>query len=251
MAKIYFFGKVYPESLELSIPCEPIQWNELGTRWIFAMKFENTKFTVECMVEPYSGSDSDFSEAYRRAFDVVKGTVGILSFAKGLGTTVIMDEHTDIEGVRSPIANDAQQLASHCTVAAPGIEKTYMEVLKIVFAEHELLLALNDLVESIATPNVSAVNCARVVEGLRYLIAPEKPLKEQWAEMHVALRLSQSYLQLITETSTDLRHGKRNPVTADVAWEIINRSWVVMNRFLEFRKRGNVALSESEFPRLI
>jgi hypothetical protein len=44
------------------------------------------------------------------------------------------------------------------------------------------------------------------------------------------------------------RHGDVTTTTFSANRETIRRSWIVMNRFLEFKKRGNQRLSLSEFP---
>jgi hypothetical protein len=68
--------------------------------------------------------------------------------------------------------------------------------------------------------------------------------------MRDSLNIDQPYLEFITEHSKGPRHGDVKGSTFSATRETIKRSWIVMNRFLEFRKRGNRPLSLSEFPLL-
>jgi len=119
----------------------------------------------------------------------------------------------------------------------------------LVVADPALFQALDDLIVSITLPHHSPVNCARAVEGLRHLIAaPGASASQAWEQMRDALRLDRTFLQLITDTSTAPRHGNRAYIPGATTTETVRRSWIVMDRFLAYRKRGNTPRPVAEFP---
>ena len=121
----------------------------------------------------------------------------------------------------------------------------------LVVTDPALFQALDDLIVSITLPHHSTVNCARAIEGLRHLIAaPDATVSQAWEQMRNALQLDRSFLQLITDTSAAPRHGNRIHISGSITTEIVRRSWLIMDRFLEYRKRGNTPLPATDFPTL-
>ena len=68
--------------------------------------------------------------------------------------------------------------------------------------------------------------------------------------MRRRLNLSKSYLDFIVDTSKGPRHGDRSYIDQPTLNEVIKRSWIIMNRFLECRLREGEALPSLEFPEL-
>jgi hypothetical protein len=118
----------------------------------------------------------------------------------------------------------------------------------MVITEPPLFLALNELIVAISIPGHITVNCGRAIESLRTILVPNDPTRAKaWAEMRKVLRLERSYLDFIIEASANPRHGDKSYLEQETAQEILERSWVIMNRFLEFRKKGSVGLPADEF----
>ena len=69
-------------------------------------------------------------------------------------------------------------------------------------------------------------------------------------KLQESLNLTKEYVQFISELSAGPRHGTIDPQDPIEVMEVRRRAWVIANRFLEFRKRGSVDLSEPSFPRL-
>ncbi len=83
------------------------------------------------------------------------------------------------------------------------------------------------------------VNCARAIEGLKYLVAtPGTSRSKAWEEFRNALHLGESYVRLIIENSIDNRHGNRVHISGEITTEVLRRSWTIMNRFFEYMLRG-------------
>ena len=68
--------------------------------------------------------------------------------------------------------------------------------------------------------------------------------------MRQKLNIELEYLSFITEESRGPRHGDRFKGTPTAYKEVLKRSWNVMNRFLEYKKRKDKQLSLSTFPLL-
>src|SRR6185312_11433371 len=121
-----------------------------------------------------------------------------------------------------------------------------------VLSDWKLAHAFDDLIHAISVPHVSSVNCARAIEGLKHLLSTDAMNdKQRWEHMRNVLNLSKDYLSLITKSSEENRHGKRSRVEGDVASDVTRRSWTIMNRYLEFRKRGSAdPLPADQFPLL-
>jgi len=124
------------------------------------------------------------------------------------------------------------------------------KVLNTVLTEPSVFMALNDLITAISLPHHSSVTCARAIERLRHLVAPGTPRKDSWESLRQNLNIDRKYLEFVTVHSTGPRHGDPEHIPGTITTEVTQRAWKIMNRFLEFRKRGNVPLQLSEFPLL-
>lgn len=71
-----------------------------------------------------------------------------------------------------------------------------------------------------------------------------------WAAMQAALNISESYQKWVTDLSAKPRHADRSYQTGIDVREALKRTWTIMNRFLEYRRRGNIPLTPPEFPKL-
>lgn len=87
------------------------------------------------------------------------------------------------------------------------------------------------------------------MDGLRNILVPNDPdRKRGWGKLQEVLNIERSYRELIMRTSIPPRHGDRTDIPQDVGQEVLERAWIVMNRFIEYRKRGSEPLPLSKFP---
>jgi hypothetical protein len=251
MPTVRFLGKVLPEIAQVSVGHNPvIKWEspDLGLIMEFTNTIEKSRIDVECKLNRYA--PSDFITIYMRALDLSRASVDVVAFAMGWGLTVVLETFVDPNGQTSTIAPIDNSLPLLCT--AFNLANGFDEVYSLVLTDPSLFMALNDLILAITLPHVSTVNCARAIEGLRHLIAlPGTSDKQAWAQMREALRLDIAYLKLITDNSAASRHGSRDHVPGNVTTEITRRSWIIMNRYFEYRKRGSQPLLEVDFPLLV
>ena len=123
--------------------------------------------------------------------------------------------------------------------------------MRLVLKERALLLALNDLIAPVSQFNLATINCARVIESLRSAMATSGWTRDQeWEFMRQQLNLTKPYIQFVIGLSVEPRHGKRKAPEDGQQDEITKRAWIIMNRFLEYRKRGSHQLPLAEFELL-
>lgn len=176
---------------------------------------------------------------YMRALDLSRASVNVVGFAMGYGLTVHLHTLVDPTGNSSAIVFTDPRLPSLCT--AYNLTVGFDEVHSMVLREPTLFMAFDDLIAAITLPHKAPVNCARVMDRLKHLIAPTGVKdKAAWQAMRNALRVDEAYLKYITDSSSAPRHGRPDHIPGTVTTEVTVRAWTVMNRYLEYRKAGGV-----------
>ena len=263
MPTIGFRGRILPELSMLNIKNLPaIGFREeprppellTALDMMFAVSIDSSQIFVQCTVDPYE--ESLFTWAFRRVTSLLRIIVDLYSFSTGESFVVIFEKYIDPLGIEKDIRMTAPHLSGVSTVqtvdqSIPGSIKTG-NLLALVFREWPLAAAIRDLISGLEDANMTAVDCARAIDGLRAIFVPDPDKKKEgWHLLRCNLCLSEDYINLIMKTSQRPRHGNREYVSGAVLREITTRSWTIMNRFLEFRLRGSSSpLPLSEFPLL-
>lgn len=243
---VHFYGRVLPRLTSISIHrIANIRWNvpERDLSMLLLVQVKDSQIHVTMHLNKYR--PEQIRMLYNFAFDVSRTAVELVAFTKGWGLSVGLSKFVGPDGEREIGVLMHEHLSPLCT--SYDLEHGFNEVWAIVQGDKELFGILNDLVASITTPHVSVVNCARAIDGIRNLISTKK---NDWAAMHKALWVDAPYLMFISEHSKGPRHGNRGYVDGPTVDTLLQRSWSVMNRFLEYRKRKGIDLPESEFPTL-
>jgi hypothetical protein len=213
---------------------------------------KNSAIDLQCDMNRYERKDLEY--VHKVAYDLARGAVNIMAFATGITLTVIFDQLINVDGTVSSFVCHTPDHAALCTAYELKLNETprdFGEILKIILTEPALFLALDDLITSTSLHHLITVNSARAIEGLRHAMAPPGISRSQaWELFRTNLNITHNYLRLITDQSQSGRHGENKHVPGTITTEIGRRSWTVMNRFLEFRKRGNQRLPLAEFPLL-
>jgi hypothetical protein len=252
MPKIQFLGRVLPATsgVTVDIPDLKWKWQEAGIDLMFRVRIGSSVINIECELDKYEPGYSN--ELYKRASDLARAAVNVVAFSAGLGLSVVIETFIGPDGMPSPIMQHDPRLASLCTAYSldPARKVDLGRVYELSLTEPPLFRALNDLIEAITIPHVSSVNCGRVIDSIRRMITAPGTLSDKlaWKAMNDSLNISQGYQQLISNTSTGPRHGDPAFVAGNTTEEITRRTWMIMNRFIEYRKRGNTPLSATEFP---
>jgi hypothetical protein len=198
---------------------------------------------------------NDLSPLLMRAWDLARAAVDLYCFQVGWGLSVMLDTFVNEAGNETTLLPRMDSLAAYCTALQPDPQNptvnNYDLCYRLLIAEPPLFMALNDLIVSITLPHHASVNCARAVEGLRVLMVPGLTDRAQsWPIFQANLNIDRGYREYITGVSTGPRHGDRTWIAGTTVTEVVTRSWIIMNRFLEYRKRGNLALPVAEFQLL-
>jgi hypothetical protein len=258
MPKVRFAGRIFPQAVQLSVKDHPqINWKDVENDLdiTFTISVQNGEVTVDCDLNKFD-SALHLTSVYMRAFDLARATVDLTAFCSGYGFTVLFEKYTSPEGDTSDFAPHDARLAPLCTAYNMGVsplsmdENDFHKVLVIVSADWRIFHALRDLIEAITLPHESATNCARAIEKLRHVIAPNQPRGQAWRTLRNALNISEPYLKLITDISTGPRHGDPTHIPGKIAVEVSRRAWIIMNRFFEYKKRNAGSLPVSDFPLL-
>lgn len=256
MPTVYFKGRVLPAAVQVSftdIPQVKWVWEEENITFDFAVRIINSQVEVECKLDRYQ--DNYMVEIHRRAFDLARACVNVAAFGTGFGITVFFEQFVGPNGIPSALVFTNPHLAPECTAFKMNPvtleEKRNLEViLALVMREPAVFMALNDLIEAVSVPHMVPTNCGRILDGLRKLVTPGIEPKQGWPIFQKTIQADEPYLSFISEHSKKPRHGEHIRIDGPTTTEIARRTWIIMNRFLEFRKRGNLPLPLAEFPLL-
>jgi hypothetical protein len=257
MPVVIFKGTVRPVVHKLSISRLPkvrYGWPDQDLTVDFTVKIAESRLEVECDVTRFDKTQH-LSMLAMHAYHLSSAAVDSFCFYRGIGLTVFLELFVNVDGTETNLAAHSEEVGGLCTAfnldpsyhGPNNIEAMY----SLVVRDRLLLLAMNDLIVPISRFDLAAVNCARAIEALRTSMTPVDMDRTQgWIVMQQNLNVGEAYLKFVTSLSTGPRHGNRRAPEAGQQAEIIKRAWVIMNRFLEFRKRGDQPLPVSEFPLL-
>lgn len=113
--------------------------------------------------------------------------------------------------------------------------------------------ALGDLREAIRMPHDTGFFCFRAVESMRQLFVEVKDGNEtetSWERMSSALRIEQSYIAVLERFGKPQRHGETPYMSGDNRFIAMNRTWQIVDRYIEFARTGFVPLSSADFETL-
>lgn len=251
MPTIKFIGRVVPAGNHLTIPCAiDGTWQDADLRFPmhYHITIENDIVIADCEVENYERAH--MPRMLLRAIDTSQAAVDLAAFAFGAPLLIAFDTFAELKGKNLPLRVADPDLA--VLVTAFSLDPTeFDEALRIVLGEPNVFHALRDLIDAISGPHKIVPHCAKAIETLRNVLTPSGMERKQgWIVMQEALRVSGDYLKFITGESVAPRHGNHQAITGQTTNEVAQRAWIVMNRFLEFRKRGSQPLPVDEFPLL-
>lgn len=212
-----------------------------------------TKGIVEVICESnLFGTDNYDGQVQLRANEVARTVINCYAFGKGMGLSVILETVIKPDGIKYNIQERRADLEPLVTVLRSGHDGgiDIKAALLILLSDPTIFVAMNDLISSLTQVQEAPVKCGRAIDAIRHYMAPAHDRKQGWPAMRENLNITQPYLEFITEHSKAPRHGDVKGSTFPTTREVIKRSWVVMNRFLEFKKRGDQKLPLSDFPLL-
>lgn len=255
MPTLTFFGFILPSGTRLTLAGIPeLKWElpGLGMSKI-RVEIDDSRATVRCDVERWE--DHLFATIYKYSHAYARTCIDLVVFSSGTAYTLVFDAVVRPGGSPQALTIQNPAMARECTAynsAAPTLEgrREFGRVLDLVIGEPALFLALNDLVAGVTNTDIPLVNCGRVLDGLRKIVAPGVNPKKGWPILHSIVNCAPDYMEWVSRQSVDPRHGDRSPVSGQTLGEALRRTWAIMNRFLEYRKRGSSPLPLADFPLL-
>lgn len=260
MPIVHLYGTLHPQHHRLnSFKAFKISWgaNDLGFPLIMEAKIVDSKFEISCDLPRFD--ESMISALYARGVNLVRAYSDAVSFALGVGFTITVD------GIRKPNSTTVDKIqrvnsvlgrlctAYRCPPSNLVEQAQFENILKIILGEPNLMGSLTDLADTLAFHHQTPTNCGRVLDSLRLAVAPSLPPRQGWAVLlQQSLRVSRAFQEFISDQSKPPRHGERtSAISEQVVNDILSRTWQIMDRFIEYRKRASQPLAEDEFPELV
>ena len=200
MPRVRFSGTIFPTGVNLSVADHPqINWHDDENQLdiTFTITIQNNAVKVDCDVSRFD--PTLITALYMRAFDLARATVDLAAFNSGYGFVLVFETFTSPTGETAPVGAYDPRLAPLCTAYQMGgtpstaEENDFHKVLTIVSTDWRIFRALRHLVEAITLPHESATHCARAVEALRHIVAPDEEPRRAWPIFREKLNISKEY----------------------------------------------------------
>jgi hypothetical protein len=260
MPVIHFLGRIVPASAKHISLSYPTPTDKLQSKYVspendleaaLTFRIANSQVDVECELNRFDDSPDFLGILHKPVYDLTHALVSIVDFSTGYGLMLYFDYLIKPDGQRSPLLMQHPNLAALCTSFRLTDPLEFWRVLQIVLSDSSLCMAFNDLNESITLTHHATHSCARCIERLRNsMCGASMDRKHAWIQFGDNLRVSKTYMDFITDRAAGSRHGDPTFIPGPEVKEVLERSWTIINRFLEYRKRGNTTLPLSEFPLL-
>lgn len=252
MPQITFSGFVLPKDRNITFhefPKMTIQIDSLGLEASCLTTITAGDIAIKCILNRELRG-GELVRLYTRTLDATRTALDVLSFNTGLGYTLVLNEYTNNLGAKTELVIENPALGALCQSFSLD-NPDFTETLLMFMRDPALGWALKDLIEANTLPNHASITCARAIESLRVLLTSADTTRSQaWGTFQTTLRISREFREYVTDISKGPRHGDRTPIQGDITLEVTRRAWQIMDRFIEYRKRGNQALPESGFPLL-
>lgn len=249
MPIVHFLGKVFPTAHNITLANHPgvtFRDAKLDIAASIVVCIRESNIRVDCEVNQFN-EQRHLGIVSMFAYDSAKAIVDLLAFSKAIGLTVILDQFSNVDGVTRPFMLHEPALRSLSrSVSTPTDFNT---VFRIVMTDTKILLAVRDLVEAIDEFHEGPIKCGRSVDAIRaWFVPPGGKRDDGWAAMRDALGVSRSYIETVMDAAKGPRHGDRSKVRDTITFDVVRNAWIIMDRFLEYNKRGRMPLPVSEFP---
>jgi hypothetical protein len=249
-----FSGMVIPPSANFTLAGSiNADWNDPATSLAMKGTLTINGGVVEVVCDSnLPSTDQNDGRVHFHALNLAISVVSICAFGKGMGLSVVIETVIRPDGIKYNIQQRKAHLEPLVTALQSGPDGAVgiASVLPFVLNDPTIFIALTDLISSVNFTADAAVKCGRAIESIRHYMAPQNDRSAGWSAMRDNLNFSRTFLEFITENSKGPRHGDVTNTPVSVIDETIRRSWIVMNRFLEFKKRGDQQLPLVEFPLL-
>ncbi len=252
MPKVQFQGRVLPPEANVTVGHRPrLFWEEKAFDLKMEITSNITNSIVEVDMELNRYDRTILSELRMRALDICRASVNLIALAKGFGLSVTLDSMTEPDGTKlSPITIYNPELEK--LITSFQLDSSFDEIHLVVLQDAHLMLILNDLISGLVMSHTAPISCGRALDGLKNHLSPAGIKEPQaWAALRNAINADEAYFKYVTERAKNPRHGKIPVIPLSEYQEIMSRSWTIIDRYFEYKKRGETKpLPIGEFPLL-
>lgn len=246
---VQFFGRVYPAGLTINANAPDVVYrsHDGAINGTIDVVVVNSEVSASWRTSDYDRKN--LWPFWAHAQRITVAIVNLIAFRGGFAATVILDRYREENGFEDGISFVEPKVAA----LSPILESDdgLRSVFSILANEQRLMVVLGDLIAGLWSQDHKVINCARSVEAIRQLVAGYSLTpKQQWPIFNDALNLNRDYVDLIMNHSKDPRHGKKPVSSPEEVTEIMKRTWIIFNRYFEYKLRGEQNLDTSIFPML-
>jgi hypothetical protein len=251
MIKLQFIGHVFPSVALVAVSIPPVirRWTEENLDLLFRIGIISSIINVKCDLPNWKSDD--LAEIYKRSLSLARSAVNIVAFSTGFGLGVSLDTLIGPDGMPSALLPSDPTIPPLCKSYGLGPERqaNFAKVCALALTDHRLASACNDLMESITIPHIACVNCGRAIDNISRMITPgQNVTAASWKAMQTALNISRAYQEWISEQAKGSRHADHSFIPGHIVEEVAHEIWMIMDRFLEYRKVNNTPLAPPMFP---
>jgi hypothetical protein len=254
MPTIRFLGRVAPFAVNVSLGSIPYGISNhalLGFESKWELQIIDSNVTVIIEINKFD-VDRDLQPVINHAQDIVGIAINLLSIKTGLALYGLLDRLRLPSGEMHFVHCKELEFPKHMT--AVHQHSDLEQVLRIATSDHNIAMTLRDITDGLRQNYSGIIGAARAIDSIcNYFIPEGGERKDGWPRMRAALNATEPYVQSISEQSKGPRHAKWSSASIandQEARKTMERAWILMNRFLEYRKRGDHPLPASEFPLL-
>lgn len=252
MPFVQFVGRVLPTSVEISI--EGVTYTaklNYGAPWnnsvSYTIGIKKSIVTVLCETDRYE-REVHFEQLYQNAFRWASMVVDTVAFAHCVGISLEMHEFIDHDGKAKSIFPATPTIKPKSNAIVLSDHADFFSILRKLSQNPFAIRAMRDLIGSLTSFQFASISCARAIETIRRSMSPNAKVPEQWRIFRENLHLERSYIDPIIDQSANPRHGDPfiySPQEIDLT---LVKTFEIMNRYLEFLKRGQRPLPIEDFP---
>ena len=248
MPTVHFMGYVEPREYNLRVEnITPIYEKDKNTDIItsYTLIIWDSIIGVEC--ESSEVKPEYISNLWTRSLELVGVVTNLVGLKHGWSLTVHIDTFIREDGWEERLLNRGDSLSGLIDAyTLDDIDALFNEISCNVDA----FMILQAMMRAISAPRMVSIECARVVDAIRYAIAPDKKPLPGWKMVHAALNADQEYIKLITDKSKSSRHGNHDFLSVDEAEQVLGRTWTLFNRYLHYSKNAPKPLPVEKFHQL-
>lgn len=251
MPHVQFLGSVHPSGYGINLTGFPgVTFRDALLDLVVSTNvyISDSKVEIHCDLNQFDES-THLAFVSMVAYDAAKAVIDLVAFKDAVGLTFVMDRFKNLDGVTRPfiLREPALMALSKSTETDEGFNAS----LRSILTNQHALLALRDVVEAIDEFHEGPIKSGRCVDSIRaYFVPPGGKKEDGWAPLRMSLRVSKNFLDVVMNASKGPRHGDRSNVRKTMTLEVTRNAWILMDRFIEYHKRGKVPLPESDFPEL-